>query len=84
MKRCVTHCGLCKPDNKGESSSFHVSRPKVSYLHCVFRHAEPLGRGEYEVMVRDNGMIAGTVCYRSRIMPKTRMGRKRGMSGGVL
>lgn len=85
MKRCVTHCGLCKVSTLPyKDKTFNVSKPRVRYEWCVFRHSEPLGRGEYEISVKDSGVITGTVCYRSRVVPRTQMRKKRGQSGGVL
>lgn len=84
MKRCVVNCGLCKVSKEPhEPNVFCVKRPLAKYTWCVYRHSEPLERGVYEVMVKDNGQISGTVCYRSRIVPKT-VFKRRGGSGGVL
>ncbi len=85
VKRCVTHCGECKEASRPHKSNvFHIDNPDMAYDWCVFRHSEPLQRGEYEITVKDNGCIAGTVCYRSRIVPRTQMKGKRRQSGGVL
>lgn len=86
MKRCTINCGLCKEAPRPHTSKvFHVARPGMAYDWCVFRHSEPLLRGEYEIEVKDSGHISGTVCYRSRVVPRTSMKRrKRGTSGGVL
>lgn len=86
MKRCMVHCGLAKEAKRPyDKNVYHIENPDMAYEWCVFRHSEPLLRGEYEVVVKDNGSISGSVCYRSRVVPRTvmRSGRK-GQSGGVL
>ncbi len=71
MKRCVTNCRECKVSNPPHpSNTFNVDRPEIRYEWCVFRHEEPLKRGEYNE-VRPNGNISGTMCYRSKIVPRT-------------
>ncbi len=85
MKRCVTRCRLCViNEDIVMKDAFHVEKPQSSYQWCVYRHSEPLRRGEYEVMVKDDGAITGTICYRTNIVPKTKYGRGKSKSGGVL
>ena len=85
MKRCVIACRLCKEDKNGNKNAFHISKPNnTSYIWCVYRHAEPLRRGEYEIRVDDTGAITGTTCYREKILPRTKMSREKSSSGGVL
>jgi hypothetical protein len=77
MKRCTTNCALCKETDNNDTKRFVVTKPRLSYEWCVYRHPEPLSMGEYEIEVKSNGDITGTICYRSRVVPKGKRQRKR-------
>ncbi len=79
--RCTTKCALCVEEKDLTSTTkFDLPHLKLTFGWCVFRHDEPLPRGEYEVKISGDGRIGGTVCYRSKIMTKAKKGKR--FSGG--
>ncbi len=85
MKRSYAHCGLAREAKRAyDKNAYHIENPDMAYEWCVYRHSEPLRRGEYQIEVKSDGLVTGCVCYRSRVVPRTVMKRRKGQSGGVL
>ncbi len=72
---CTTKCALCVEEKDlTEPNRFDLPHLNLTLKWCVFRHDEPLARG---TEIKSNGDIKGTVCYRSKIVPKGKRQRKR-------
>ncbi len=62
--KCNVNCSLMK-EGKSTATLWVMGK---AYMHCVYRHQEPLSRKVYERIVMVGGDITSTWCYRGKIV----------------